>query len=190
MYNCSHPHLSYYEPYSTLLVSFLRSTPLHGATFCQLNRAMPKFSKFYSTTEAEAATTVRKLFLQKPAGVVPFDGKDAEQLASLLGGSTTFTLRSRNHINQPIFHPEPSARSDEHLLEQSTFSVTEEAVVRDKGAYYESTSEESWAWRARSRTPSSDDRSPHKTHILPLASSIKIDTSSVNNGEDYGLANM
>ena len=141
---------------------------------------MPRFSQFYSATEAEAAVAVRQLALQQSEGASPSGGNHAERLTNYLNGSPAFTLRSRNDVNQPIFRPRSTSQSVVKLLNEPRFNITEQRVIRDNRIVYASSSEGSVDWKARSRTPSSDQRSPQEAQAPSSASSAKGEMSSAS----------
>lgn len=154
-----------------------------------LQRTMPKFSRFYSATEAEAAANVNRLFPQQSERA-QFSSDDAENLAGVLNGTAVSTSRPRNDVNQPLFRPNPPAQSVEQLLNASGFSVSHETVHRDKLLHYKSSSVNPVEWKARSRTPSSDEPSPRKYRIPSPTLSAKAGASSTSDGSDDGLAHV
>ena len=148
---------------------------------------MPKFSRFYSVTEAEAAANIRRLF-PSPTYHTPFSSDDAEQLACILNSTRESASHPRNDTHQPILRQIQSVQSVEQLFNVSSFSVSHETVHRDKAVHYASFSEDSVEWKVRSRTPSLDEPSPQKHHIPPPALSGKVETLNTSGGAlDDGL---
>jgi hypothetical protein len=146
---------------------------------------MPRFSQFYSATEAEAAVTVRQLYPQQPEGVSPSSGDDAERLTNFLSGSPAFTLRSRIDVNQPLFRPQSTTQSIGKLLNEPRFSITERRIIRDNRVVYASSSDGSVDWKARSRTPSSDERSPLEERRSSTTSRTT-EASTIDDGLEHG----
>ena len=147
---------------------------------------MPRFSQFYSATEADAAAAVRQLVPQQPEGASPFGGDDAKRLTNCLSGSSAFTLRSRNDVNQPLFRPQITTQSIGKLLNEPKFSIKEQRVFRDNRVVYESSSEGSVDWKARSRTPSSDEPSPLEEGRRSSTTSPTTEASTIDDGLEHG----
>lgn len=147
---------------------------------------MPRFSKFYSATEEEAAVNVRQLVLQQLESASPFSGDDAEQLTNYLKGSAASTLRSRNDLNQPLFRPQSTTQSIGKLLNEPRFSINEQRVFRDNRVVYASSSEGSVDWKARSRTPSSDEPSPPEERPPSSPTSRGTEASTIDDGLEHG----
>lgn len=142
---------------------------------------MPKYSRFYSATEAEALANVIRLFPKQTARAPLFGKDDAKQLSDILSGTIMTLPHSRADVNQPIFRRSQHLEPLEHLLDVSGFSVSRDTVHRRKDVRYTSSSEDSTEWQTRSRTPSSDDPTPLKSVPSP-PSSVKVETSS-NSGD-------
>ncbi|KAF2633264.1 hypothetical protein BU25DRAFT_486409 [Macroventuria anomochaeta] len=152
---------------------------------------MPKFSRFYSETEADATANISRLFPQQTDCAPQFSSDDAEQLDSILNGTTTSTSRPRNNANQPLFRPKLPVQFVEQVLNASVFSVSHETVHRDKAVRYASSSEDSVEWKIRSRSPSSEEASPRKYGISSPTLSFKAEASSTSDGSsDDGLAHV
>ena len=147
---------------------------------------MPRFSQFYSATEAEAAAAVRQLALQQSEGASPSGGDYTERLTNYLNGSPAFTLRSRNDVNQPIFRPRSTSQSVVKLLNEPRFNITEQRVIRDNRVVYASSSEGSVDWKARSRTPSSDEPSPPEKRPPSSTASPMTEASTIDDGLQHG----
>jgi hypothetical protein len=182
-------------PHQIYLLTLDLSNHLH-TTFCQhvryrltislfLQCTMPRFSQFYSATEAEAAVTVRQLYPQHPEGDTPSSGDDAERLTNYLSGSPAFTLRSRNDVNQPLFRPQSTTQSIGRLLNEPRFSITERRIIQDNRVVYASSSDGSVDWKARSRTPSSDERSPLEARRSSTTSRTT-EASTIDDGLEHG----
>lgn len=154
--------------------------------FPQCIDTMPRFSQFYSATEADAAAAVRQLVPQQPEGASPFGGDDAKRLTNCLSGSSAFTLRSRNDVNQPLFRPQITTQSIGKLLNEPKFSIKEQRVFRDNRVVYESSSEGSVDWKARSRTPSSDEPSPLEEGRRSSTTSPTTEASTIDDGLEHG----
>ncbi|KAF9701794.1 hypothetical protein EKO04_000145 [Ascochyta lentis] len=137
---------------------------------------MPKFSRFYSATEAEALASISRLFPQSVERAPQSINSDAEQLSNMINGNVDFSPRPRNDINQPIFECTPPVQPVEQLLKLSGFSISYDTIHRDKMVRYASSSEGSREWKTRSRTPSSDEPFPSPS------SSVKAETSGTSNG--------
>lgn len=159
---------------------------LYVHSFC----TMPRFARFYSATEAEATISLRQLVSRQPKSASPFNSESAEQLTNLLNGTTASTSGSRNGNQQPLFLPTPAEHSVEELLNASTFSVTEEYVIRDKHVEHESSSDRSVEWMTRSRTPSSDEPSPRKHQIASPIPSLGTEVVDTSGGSNNALAYM
>ncbi|KAF1926650.1 uncharacterized protein M421DRAFT_6913 [Didymella exigua CBS 183.55] len=140
---------------------------------------MPKYARFYSATEAEAVKSFPRLCLRQTDAPC-FSSDDAQKLAGLLDGTLTISSRPRNDINQPLFRPKPVIRSVEELVSNASgFIIARETVHRDKFVHHDNTSEESASeWKTRSRTPSSDERSPRTVRITTPSLSVRETASS------------
>lgn len=140
---------------------------------------MPRFSRFYSATEAEALANIRQLLPKTTEFAPQFSNNDEEQLIDLLRDKQVFPSKPRADINQPIFRPPSTAQVLQRLLDVSSFSVTHGTVHRNKNVRYASSSEDSLEWKMRSQTPSSDDPSSRRTVPSPTLS-LKVETSSIS----------
>ncbi|KAJ4362098.1 hypothetical protein N0V95_001555 [Ascochyta clinopodiicola] len=137
---------------------------------------MPRFSRFYSSTEAEALANITQLLPQSTGRAPHFANSDAKQLSDLLNGEVVYSPRSRNDFDQPAFSLPQSVQPVEGLLSISGFSISHETVHRSKGIRYVSSSEDLKEWKTRSQTSSSDEPSPSPT------SSVKAETLSTSDG--------
>lgn len=165
---------------------FYHHVRYHPTISLFLQCTMPRFSQFYSATEPEAAAAVRQLALQQSEGASPSGGNHAERLTNYLNGSPAFTLRSRNDVNQPIFRPRSTSQSVVKLLNEPRFNITEQRVIRDNRVVYASSSEGSVDWKARSRTPSSDEPSPPKKQPPSSTASPTTEASTIDDGLQHG----
>ncbi|KAJ4402364.1 hypothetical protein N0V91_007229 [Didymella pomorum] len=143
---------------------------------------MPRYARYYSATEAEAATTLSGLGsrrLDAPA----FTKDDAEHLEGLLKGTVMTPSRPRNDTNRPLFRLMPAV--EDLLSGISSFSIVSETVYRDNFVHHDSMSEESTGeWKTRSRTPSSDEPSPQRVRIAAPTLSVRATASSDGSDDD------
>ncbi|KAF3041489.1 hypothetical protein E8E12_000803 [Didymella heteroderae] len=147
---------------------------------------MPRYARFYSTTEAEATSSLPQLFYQQ-TDAPRFTSDDAEQLDGLLNGNLAGPSRPRNDTNQPLFCPKKGV--DELFSGVSGFRITNEIVHRDRFVHHDTTSEGSTEeWKIRSHTPSSDEPSPRRLRIATPTLSVRATTSS--DGSDGDMAHL
>jgi hypothetical protein len=154
---------------------------------------MPRFSRFYSATEADAFKYINQHLPRRTEGASQLKVGDTDLLFMILNGSIMSTSRSRSDVNQPLFRrPSSPVQPIEQLLSVSGFRISHGITYREKASYHMSSCEDSTEWNSRSHTLSSDETSTQKLVISLPTSRIATGASNSSNGSfsDHGSAHV
>lgn len=184
--------LSWSSPFAVArLASTTLLSPAAELTVVFLVLAMPKFSHFYSSTEADAHSNIRQYLLQRAVGAPRFSTDDAELLTNIIDGTTVFTCRPREVVNHRLFCPPTPEQPVADLLGTAGFSMSQEIIHQDEVIRHASPSERPTEWKTRSHTPSSDDVSPYNNPVFPPTLSVKVEAlSSDSDSLDNDLTHL